>query len=186
MQVMAPREAPPADTGKVASGIRRGRSVAIGAAAEPLIAPTLRKRGFIETRVARNWPAIVGDALAAETVPVRLVFPKGERQDATLHIRVTGPMALELQHLSPVVIERINSYFGYRAVANLALRQAPLGHVPKRRARKPVELTAEEERDLAVRVARVADPALRESLLGLGRAMRGARQGAGRGGKGAR
>jgi hypothetical protein len=115
---------------------------------------------------------------------MRLVFAKGERLDATLHIRVTGPLALELQHLAPVVIERINGYFGYRAVARLALRQAPRGHVPRRRPRQRIELSAEEEQRLAGRVADVADPDLRRSLLGLGRAMQRSRRGAPRlGGK---
>jgi hypothetical protein len=160
------------------SAKRRGRAIAIGAAAEPLIAPLLRRRGFIETRVACDWPAIVGDPLAAETVPIRLAFPKGERQDATLHVRVTGPMALELQHLAPVVIERINGYFGYKAVSRLTMQQAPLGHVPKRRVRRKIALSPDEERTLADRVAQVSDPALRQSLVGLGRAMQASRRAA--------
>jgi len=179
MPAMAKRDVPSAgDSVGGVSAKRRGRAIAVGAAAEPLIAPTLRRRGFIETRVARDWPAIVGDSLAAETVPVRLAFPKGERQDATLHVRVTGPMALELQHLAPVVIERINGYFGYKAVARLAMQQAPLGHVPKRKVRQRVVLSPEEEEDIAARVASVSDPALRQSLIGLGRAMQASRRAA--------
>lgn len=176
MHGMANRDLPSVDVVDGVSAKRRGRAIAIGAAVEPLLAPTLRRRGFIETRVARDWPAIVGQSLAAETVPIRLTFPKGERQDATLHVRVTGPMALELQHLAPVVIERINGYFGYRAVARLAMQQAPPGHVPKRAVRQRIVLTEEEERALVGRVAAVSDPALRQSLLGLGRAMQSSRR----------
>jgi hypothetical protein len=167
-------------TGEHAAGAtakRRGRAVAVGAAATPLIEPTLRRRGFVETRITRDWAAIVGDALAAETMPIRLVFPKGERLDATLLVRVTGPLALELQHLAPLVIEKINGHFGYRAVARLSLRQGPRGPVLPPRRPPMVELTAEEERQLADRVACVADPALRQSLFGLGRVMQGSRRG---------
>jgi hypothetical protein len=176
MPAMTERKSPEHASGPDRATKRRGRAVAVGAAVEPLIEPLLRRRGFVQTRVARDWPAIVGAQLAAETMPVRLSFPRGERLDATLQIRVTGPLALELQHLAPAVIERINGYFGYRAVARISLIQAPRGHVPKPKPRRKVDLTPEEEDKVAAGVAGVADPGLRRSLGELGRAMLRARR----------
>ena len=52
---------------------------------------------------------------------------EGQPQEpATLVLRVEGPMALEIQHSSDVILERVNRFFGWSAVGRLALRQAPL------------------------------------------------------------
>src|SRR5258707_1129392 len=47
-------------------------------------------------------------------------------EPATLVLRVEGPMALEIQHASDVILQRVNRFFGWSAVGRLALRQAPL------------------------------------------------------------
>ncbi len=131
----------------------------------------LGKRGFAEGGIVTDWAAIVGSELAASSLPERLSFAQGERRDGTLQVRVTGAFALELQHLEPMVIERINSYFGYRAVARLKIRQGP---VPRRRGRRPSpapDPAAGRTVDLAV--ADIADPQLKAALAGFGRALHG-------------
>ena len=56
-----------------------------------------------------------------------------EPEPATLVLRVEGPVALEIQHLSGVIIEKVNRFFGWRAVGRIQIRQAPL----RRRAKGP-------------------------------------------------
>ena len=51
-------------------------------------------------------------------------------------LRCLGAMALELQHQTPMLLERINSYFGYRAVAQLRLVQGSLRRHPQRKTAK--------------------------------------------------
>ncbi len=86
-------------------------------------------------------------------------------------MRVEGGFAIELQHDAPVVIERVNRYFGWRCIGRLALRQGP---VPRpRAARRPfVEPDAaargEIERRLDRMVGRFEDPALAAALGRLG------------------
>jgi hypothetical protein len=70
-----------------------------------------------------------------------------------------------------VLIERINGYFGYRAVARLKIRQGP---VPRARAKRPApapDPAAGRAVDQAV--ADIADPRLRAALAGFGRALHG-------------
>ena len=50
----------------------------------------------------------------------------GRPEPATLVLRVEGPAAIEIQHLSGVILERVNRFFGWQAVDRIALRQAPL------------------------------------------------------------
>jgi hypothetical protein len=156
---------------KPAEAPRAGGVRHLAALLPRLTKTALGKRGFAEGGIVADWPAIVGPDLAAVSLPERLAFPQGARREGTLHVRVAGALALELQHLEPQVIERINSYFGYRAVARLRIRQAPM---PLRRARGPAAapLDPQAARQVDSAVAAVADPALRAALAGFGKALR--------------
>ena len=59
-------------------------------------------------------------------MPLKLAFPRGERRDGTLILRVRGSFAIELQHMAPQLLERINGYLGYGAVARLKFEQGRL------------------------------------------------------------
>ena len=78
--------------------------------------PALRSRGGALARLALDWPEVVGPALAAVTAPERL---SGGPGGGTLTIRASGPMALELAHLAPELIARVNARLGRHTVARL-------------------------------------------------------------------
>jgi hypothetical protein len=69
---------------------------------------TIGKRGFAEAGLITGWEDIVGPELAASCWPDRLTFTPGRRDGGTLRIRVAGGFALELQHMEPQLLERIN------------------------------------------------------------------------------
>jgi hypothetical protein len=134
-------------------------------------ATTFRKRGFAHARILSGWREIVGNAIAAGSCPERLSFTKKEKGGATLRIRVAGGLALELQHLEPIVVERINSHFGYRAVERLSLVQGPLPTARTEHRPPPRELSAAERAELDRQLAAVADEPLRHALKALGESM---------------
>ena len=130
----------------------------------------LGKRGFTESALVSGWPAIVGEMLGQNTLPLKIVFPVGERTGGTLHIRVaSGALAIELQHLQPLILQRINGHFGYGAVVRLQMVQGPLPPRSRRRVLVPPKLSPAAEQALTDQVARVSDPDLREALARLGR-----------------
>jgi len=90
----------------------------------------LKAQGFASTEIISRWPDIVGTEIAAHSEPLKISWPRqvGEerREPATLVLRVEGPAALEIQHLSAVILERVNRFFGWQAIGQIALRQAPL------------------------------------------------------------
>ena len=129
--------------------------------------PVLKRRGLAGGRIVAEWPEIVGATLAACSCPERLSQPR-DGGPGVLKIRVDGPLAIELQHLEPVVIERINGYFGYRAVERLSMVRGPL---PPRRDDAPAAPPAADTAALkkaADRTAGIEDEALREALTSLG------------------
>jgi hypothetical protein len=148
--------------------------LAVGALSSKVTRPLLGKRGLGEGDLVGRWAMIVGPALASLTAPERLRFARGRRDAGELTVRVSsGPVAVEVQHDAPRLIDRINGHFGYAAVARLKVIQAPLPRPPRRAAVAPRPLTAEEERDLDALLAGVADDALRATLKRLGQAVRG-------------
>ena len=96
-------------------------------------APLFRRQGFAEADILLRWAEIVGERLALRSAPERLEQPRGAA-GAALHVRVAPGAGPELQHVAPLVLERINAFFGWRAVERLRLVQAPL---PAKRGRAP-------------------------------------------------
>jgi hypothetical protein len=155
---------------------RKGARPLAEIAAEAL-APACRKRGFATVDLVAHWPDIVGPPYAATTQPEKLAWtrvPQGiidENEPATLTLRCVGAVALRLQHELPVVIERINRFFGYAAVGRVKLVQMP-PVVRRRAAMKPAPvLPAPEETALAGRLAGIEDDGLRAAVMRLGRAV---------------
>lgn len=134
--------------------------------------PALRKRGLAAAKILTDWPQIVGAELARQSMPERLSGSRGG-QGGVLHIRVGGPLAVELQHLEPLVIEKINTYFGYRAVERMKLIHGPIPAPAEVAARATRTLDPAEEAEIDARLEAVADGDLRAALARLGRAVAG-------------
>ena len=72
----------------------------------------MNNRGYLQPEIIRLWEEIVTPKLAKETAPQKLTFPRGKRSGGTLRIQAPTPLATELQHQEPILLERINSFFG--------------------------------------------------------------------------
>lgn len=142
------------------------------------LAPALRAQGFAAADVILAWPEIVGARLAAFTEPVKLEWKRkaspqdaGARPDpATLVVRVEGAFALEMQHLAPQVIERVNAHYGWRCVGRLVLKQGPVRRRPERRASERA-LSETERVRVEDALGPIAEDRLKAALGRLGRAV---------------
>jgi hypothetical protein len=139
------------------------------------LSDALRAQGFASTEIIARWADIAGAEIAAHSEPVKITWPRPVNPDAaaepaTLVLRVEGPAAIEIQHLSALILERVNRFFGWRAVGRLSLRQAPL----KQRRGPPAPPSA--DREAAERIAstlpQIEDEDLRQALARLGAAIK--------------
>jgi hypothetical protein len=144
------------------------------------LGPALAAQGFAASDVIVAWPEIAGERLATFSRPVKLEWPRRSRLDpgaraepATLVVRVEGAFALELQHLAPLLIERINAHYGWRCVGRIVLKQGPVPR-PAAKSAPPAELGPAERARLAGSTAAVTEEPLREALNRLGAAVVGA------------
>jgi len=167
----------PAQASPPPSGIASPRQAYVPARAVGSYLPKLTRKafetfGFSTATLLTDWSTIVGDQVAGYTVPERIKWPRGAgisedaepdargRSGATLVLRVDPARALDLEYKRQRVLERINAYFGYRAVAELRLLQAPVTAAAKpapepRCEAKPCE---------APELASIADERLRGAL----------------------
>lgn len=156
----------------------RRNSVPLADLVAQALGPALARQGFGEADLILHWEDIVGARLAGWSEPIKLQWPpRGPRRNleadvepAILVVRVEGAFALELQHLAPIVVERVNSHLGWRCVGRLALRQGPLerSRLPPR---KPAAPSAAARAAAARAVEGIADPGLRDALVRLGAAV---------------
>ncbi len=137
-------------------------------AARPLTSRALRRRGFVESAIIHKWNTIVGEHIAGWCVPHRLAFGKGT-QGGTLHLLVPGARAPELQHLEPILLERINMVFGYPAVARIALLQGSVPPPSEARLRTLRPLESAEQLWISEQVEQIQSPDLKAALESLGR-----------------
>lgn len=148
---------------------------AVGSLVPGLTRKAFERFGFSTATLLTDWARIVGADLARYTSPDRLKWPRGahsddesgpERQGATLVLRVDLGRSIDIQYRARQIIERINAHFGYRAVAEIRIIQAPVeGALPPtpeasaRPARRAFNRT-----ETAPLVAAVADEGLRAAL----------------------
>ncbi len=90
----------------------------------PLVKQLFGKKGFMEIDILTNWDKIVGAELAQYSLPLKISFQKNEKTNAVLHLQVpSGAFALEIAHREKFILEKINAYFGYKAVCGIKIIQ---------------------------------------------------------------
>ncbi|GGD47117.1 DUF721 domain-containing protein [Erythrobacter arachoides] len=130
-----------------------------------------RRFGFVQSSVVTRWPEIVGAAHSRVCMPESIRFPPGEKSDGILQLVVLPAHAPLIQHVIPEIIERVNRFFGYKAVVRVKMRQGtvkPPSGGEKRTAPpslKPIPM------DLGQGLRDIGDPELRTVLESLARAV---------------
>lgn len=141
------------------------------------VGPAFAAQGFASADILAAWPDIVGERLAGVCQPLKLDWPHKPRgadpqsrpDPATLVVRVEGAFALEIQHLAPLLIERLNTHYGWRCVGRITLRQGRM-KLPTR-PRPPCPLDPAAEAALRAATGDIAEEPLREALDRLGHAV---------------
>ena len=151
---------------------RRGRARPCGELVSDIAGTTFKRFGFIQGAVVSRWAEIVGDRYARVSTPESIRFPSGKKSGGVLTLSVEGAHAPLMQHLGPLIIERVNRFFGYEAVSKIAFRQ---GRAPKSRPKPQRPVSAELPKDLGEGLRQIADPELRTVLESLAGKLAGSR-----------
>jgi len=119
---------------------RGGQARAISDLMPEIGRTAFRKFGFVQSSVVTRWPEIVGPRHARVCAPESIRFPPGEKADGILQLVVVPAHAPIIQHVIPEIIERVNRFFGYKAVAKVKLRQGAVKAPPAAKPAAPPSL----------------------------------------------
>jgi hypothetical protein len=140
---------------------RSGRARSAGDILGKVGGAAFKRFGFVQSAVVSRWAEIVGERYAKVSSPESIRFPAGQKSGGVLTLLVEGAHAPLMQHLTPLIIERVNRFFGYQAIDRVAFRQGrpPSSPPPLKRP----ELRAV-PKELGEGLRQIADPELRACL----------------------
>ena len=122
---------------------------------------SFRRFGFVQSSIVSRWPEIVGERYVKVSCPESIRFPAGKKVGGVLTLLVEGAHAPLIQHLTPMIVERVNRFFGYAAINRIVFRQGkpPAAAAPPQRPQlRPVP------KELGEGLREIADPELRLCL----------------------
>ncbi|MDR2857188.1 MAG: DciA family protein [Novosphingobium sp.] len=150
---------------------RGGQARAISDLMPEIGRTAFRRFGFVQSSVVTRWPEIVGLRHARVCAPEAIRFPPGEKSDGILQLVVIPAHAPIIQHVIPEIVERVNRFFGYKAVARVKLRQGEVKPPADREpaaappSLKPIPM------ELGESLRDIGDPELRAVLESLARSL---------------
>lgn len=149
---------------------RGGQARAISDLMPEIGRTAFRRFGFIQSSIVTRWPEIVGPRHARVCAPEAIRFPPGEKSDGILQLVVVPAHAPIIQHVIPEIVERVNRFFGYKAVAKVKLRQGEVKPPEAQRTAAPPSLKPI-PMELGESLRDIGDPELRAVLESLARSL---------------
>lgn len=148
----------------------------LGGLVSDVLDPVLARRAGMTSALLAAWPEIVPAMLAETTRPQKINWPRRAHEDdpfkpATLVIAAEGMSALHVQHQSGEIVQRVNAFFGFQAVARLQLVQKPVAP-PRKPARRKAAVSPADEQRIATLAEDIEDERLREALIRLGKSVK--------------
>lgn len=148
---------------------RRARMQPLSRSITGLTRHALDRRGFVDAAIVSEWPKLAGELIGRHSLPDRIRFPRDRSQPGTLVLILdNSALATEVQHFEPVLLERINRYFGFAAVGKIRIEHAPLPAKARAKRRPLPPISADRRREIENDLSNVADDELRDALTRLG------------------
>lgn len=122
---------------------------------------SFRKFGFVQGSIVSRWGEIVGERYARVSSPESIRFPTGRKAGGVLTLLVDGAHAPLIQHLTPMIVERVNRFFGHAAINRVVFRQGKPPASEVARARPDLRPVPKE---IGEGLREIADPELRACL----------------------
>ena len=144
---------------------RQNRVRAAGEMVGAIGGMAFKRFGFVQGAVVSRWAEIVGERYARASCPESIRFPAGKKAGGVMTLLVDGAHAPLIQHLTPMIVDRVNRFFGYAAINRIVFKQ---GKPPAPAARPARPQLAPVPKELGEGLREIADPELRACLESLG------------------
>ena len=81
----------------------------------------LRKGGYNYSNIVDNWTRIVSAEISNACYPINFKMGK-EMRNGTLVLNVTHGKELDIEYSKNEILDKINSFFGYKCISNIKLK----------------------------------------------------------------
>ncbi len=140
----------------------------LGFYTQKMVKPVFAARGLLEGKIITHWSQIVGERFADLSLPEKITFPLNKKTEGTLHLSVTSSGALFLQYTQDLLLERINVYFGYKAVSKIKMTHDLIKKLQSKQE-KPIPILSQQDKGYVDSLTKdILDPELKECLEKLG------------------
>ena len=140
---------------------------------------TVNKFGNIYYTIYSQWAEIVGVFFIQHSHPEKITISSQnynkeglESQEKTLHVHVAPAAAIEFQHFQNKILEKINSFFGYKAIHRIKIHQNFASknsqNFKEKIDIKDDSLFNQKNNEIKDTIQKINDKELGESLLNLG------------------
>ena len=118
----------------------------------------LRKGGYNYSNIVDNWTKMVSKKIADACYPIRVKMGK-EMREGTLVLNVIHGKELEVEYEKNEIMDKINSFFGYKCISNVVLKIVQDTVKPKKNFPKIKDFSKIEDK-----MSKVNDDTLKSSL----------------------
>ena len=118
----------------------------------------LRKGGYNYSNIVDNWTKMVSKKIADACYPITVKMGK-EMREGTLVLNVIHGKELEVEYEKNEIMDKINSFFGYKCISNVVLKIVQDTVKPKKNFTKIKNFSKIENK-----ISKVNDETLKSSL----------------------
>ncbi len=118
----------------------------------------LRKGGYNYSNIVDNWTKMVSKKIADACYPITVKMGK-EMREGTLVLSVIHGKELEVEYEKNEIMDKINSFFGYKCISNVVLKIVQDTVKPKKSLTKIKNFSKIEDK-----MSKVNDETLKSSL----------------------
>jgi len=118
----------------------------------------LRKGGYNYSNIVDNWTKMVSKKIADACYPITVKMGK-EMREGTLVLNVIHGKELEVEYEKNEIMDKINSFFGYKCISNVVLKIVQDTVKPKKSFTKIKNFSKIEDK-----ISKVNDETLKSSL----------------------
>ena len=137
----------------------------------------LYKFGKLDYIIHAKWAEIVGSFFIQHSEPQKIssipqsTNEKGETiYEKYLHVNVTPSAAVEFQHFHNKIVEKINSYFGYKAIKGIKIHQQLIKreNIVTKKSNVNFINIKQKTREIKNTISKINDKDLEQSIVNLG------------------
>ena len=137
----------------------------------------LQKFGKLEYVIHSKWGEIVGNFFVEHSEPLKIqsiLEPNNNNEERKylkyLHVNVTPSAAVEFQHFLNIIKEKINSYFGYKAIEGIKIHQKPISNKNVSGNNNKIKRSSNEIKYIKIleKSLKINDKKLEQSVMNLG------------------